>query len=838
MLPGSQSPDAAHVTSWQGQWLAWPGLLAFVTFCWLPLSYFRMVGWPWILIWQFAWLVLLGWGLWQLRQFQHPFRALGYGLDAWLAAIAGVLLLSSLLADFPRVALWNLSLAIPYGLGLYIISNWLGHGWLTRQRLWLGLVAIATITAMVSLVLWQPDAAMWSGQDFASALRNHQPLGHHNFVGGYFGLLLPLSVAGMVSTQNKVRAIATVATLLMAIALYASGSRGALLGCVVWLLVVWVSKLLRVSGTARWRWTGLGLAGVIAIITIMVTNPRLRDWLSTGFSSLAADGQFQVTDGPTLDRWFMLRLGGNMLRDHPLLGVGPGVMSRVSNLYRPIEAGAGLDHIQQLHNTPLQLAGELGLAGLALYFIGLFLVGRLWWQLWQQPLTPADRALLGGIGGSFLAYGVSSLTDYQLENIAIAGTLLLLMALLINLAQAYLFPPSAIPQKIRRILSLSLWGWIGITIYVWMPFALTVAFNEVAHSAMANQQLAGADSAWHKATRLSPWDPTAAAIASQTLFELYDMMGESELREDMRSLLLEYTQQAQQVAPNDVWFNQNLAVLYQDQAPGKAIPFAMRAVDLLPRNHNGGYFLLGQLLLAQGQPAQAITAFTIEALITPASLTYPLWQQAPLKEIYPAVVTATLANYDQLLAQLSPQTHGTAILYETRVLLGWWTGNPLPEVDTSRLRPIVQVLLLAETDQQQALQAIQAAQASGQDTAALRLFAAWLDPHRYWLAYVEHADALDPPEQLLIQNSLVQRQLRPWLQTIVASPSNNSRAAVGFAYRNRRANDISLMLKPLTLRHYSLINDLGLFQPWPREFVPLDQWITALQTKALSLSPE
>jgi hypothetical protein len=84
----------------------------------------------------------------------------------------------------------------------------------------------------------------------------------------------------------------------------------------------------------------------------------------------------------------------------------------------------------------------LGLAGLALYFIGLFLVGRLWWQLWQQPLTPADRALLGGIGGSFLAYGVSSLTDYQLENIPITGTLLLLMAMLVNLAQAYLSPPA------------------------------------------------------------------------------------------------------------------------------------------------------------------------------------------------------------------------------------------------------------------------------------------------------------------------------------------------------------------------------------------------------------
>jgi putative inorganic carbon (HCO3(-)) transporter len=235
-----------------------------------------------------------------------------------------------------------------------------------------------------------------------------------------------------------------------------------------------------------------------------------------------------------------------------------------------------------------------------------------------------------------------------------------------------------------------------------MPFTLTVAFNEVAHSAMANQQLAGADSAWHKATRLSPWDPTAAAIASQTLFELYDMMGESELREDMRSLLLEYTQQAQQVAPNDVWFNQNLAVLYQDQEPATALPFAARSVQLLPRHDKSGYFLLGQLLLAEGHSDQAVAAFTLETLVNPASLTYPLWQAEPLQGLYSSVVEATLVAYDQLLGQLSADERGASIAYETRILLGWWTGNPLASIEMARLRPILQALLLAKRDPQAA----------------------------------------------------------------------------------------------------------------------------------------
>ncbi len=92
----------------------------------------------------------------------------------------------------------------------------------------------------------------------------------------------------------------------------------------------------------------------MALGLALASNPRIRTWFS-------ADGF--VPDGPTLDRWFMARLAVNILRDRPWVGVGPGVMSRVSNLYRPIETGAGLDHIQQLHSTPTQLAGELGLVG-------------------------------------------------------------------------------------------------------------------------------------------------------------------------------------------------------------------------------------------------------------------------------------------------------------------------------------------------------------------------------------------------------------------------------------------------------------------------------------------
>ncbi|NJO94049.1 MAG: hypothetical protein HC820_06240 [Hydrococcus sp. RM1_1_31] len=111
-------------------------------------------------------------------------------------------------------------------------------------------------------------------------------------------------------------------------------------------------------------------------------------------------------------------------------------MARVYNLYRPIEVGASAAELQQLHNTPMQILGELGLVGFAAFLFSIGCLLRLWWRLYRRLSKPNERYLLYGIGGSWLAYAVSSLTDYQLENISISSTLVVLIVLLIGLADA------------------------------------------------------------------------------------------------------------------------------------------------------------------------------------------------------------------------------------------------------------------------------------------------------------------------------------------------------------------------------------------------------------------
>ncbi len=796
-----------------------------------------MVGWAWILLWQAGGVALLV-GLWrQLRLSawnpdsgvspapKRAFYPLGYGLD-WVALALGIVLgLSALVSPFPRVALWNVSLVVAYMAVLYFYRNGVDRSWLSRLRLWWGLVAVAAGAAVVSLALWRPDQAMWTATNFLTALRNHQPLGHHNFVGGYFVLMLPLAVAAAVATTGWLRKIWLATAGLMLVALYVSGSRGAALGLVVWLVVTWLSRFRTLKPAQRWGWGLAGLGGAVALGLALASNPRIRAWFDAGGGA----------DSPTLDRWFMLRLGGNILRDRPLLGVGPGVMGRVSNLYRPIETGAGLDHIQQLHNTPVQIAGELGLVGLAVFLAALALTLRLWIRLWRQPLEAPDRALLGGIGGSLLTYGVASLTDYQLENIPIAGALLGLVVLLLALGDRYVSVPLPLGGDSRRRGRLAVALGLGLLLTLWLPFTLTVAYGALADRAFYNQRLNLADTRWYKAYRLSPWDPTASAVATEALWTLDQMLAESETQENVRSLLLDYAHQAQQAAPNDAWFNQNLAVLHQTTDPAAALPYAARAVQLMPRHRHYGYWLLGDLLLATGNEAGAVAAFTLEALVNPAALTYPQWQAAPYRAIYAPVVQATLAEYDALLASIAPGDPGFSPLYEARALIAWWTEQPLREVDATRLRPVVAGVLLADADPDAALESVARHLRLGQQSPELRLLATWLDPVTYPATPARPQDGPPDLDALLIEESFATQPLRLWLTAIVTAPDQGYRGSLAFAYRNYQAQQITLMLAPQNLQRYTLVAKLNLFPPWPREFPSLDRRIEALRTQALGL---
>jgi O-antigen ligase len=79
---------------------------------------------------------------------------------------------------------------------------------------------------------------------------------------------------------------------------------------------------------------------------------------------------FDLNDPTNRDRVAMMREGEHMIRNHPLVGVGPNMVKELYAEYR--DPGAVEKVNPHLHNVPLQIAAERGLPALAVWllFIG------------------------------------------------------------------------------------------------------------------------------------------------------------------------------------------------------------------------------------------------------------------------------------------------------------------------------------------------------------------------------------------------------------------------------------------------------------------------------------
>jgi putative inorganic carbon (HCO3(-)) transporter len=833
------------LTVWNLSGLLGLGMLSLVVMTWMPDSYYKMVSWPWILLWQGGFLAIGIYALLRVRQFKESFTLLGYGFDWAIGAMLLALMISALLSPYATIAAWNVLLVLFYGIGVYSLRNHLGPpSGLSHHRLWLGLTIVALLTSVACLVFWRPTAAMWLSDNFDEAIRNRFPFGHHNFTGGYLVLVLPLVLSFSVAHQGKARWWGVITSAMTLIALYSSGSRGAWLGMSVALLVSLGIGLIQSQGKQRLRVLGITGVALVVVMAMFLSNPRIRNLLYVAPASeqVNAPTTIVVVDYPTKERFHMARAAWNILHDRPLWGVGPGNMSRVFNLYRPIASGAGPEQAQQLHNMPLQILGELGLLGLAAYgFLG-FCILRLWWQLYRtiDGDQVKDRWLLYGIGASLLGYSVSSLTDSQLENIGIATTLLSLLLMLIGLADTYQLSaaPPQISKQMRRILSLGVLGLLCAALQLWMPTDAALALSRQAVANTHRNNFTTADSQWAKAARLAPWDPTFSALAAEQILKIRDTVSSRTDQELLTQQAIDYYESALTATPLDAWFNNNLAVLYLDRDPQKAEKYASIAVQSYPRHYNYPYNLLGLTYLIQGKTNQAATAFRLEGLANPDFMFANAWTQDPLDSLRSTVISQVIADYDELLATTPPDDLAYGWLIEQAVLLRWWYQVPLPaNLNITRTKPIVQILVAIDQSPPQARDLVETFLEQDPNHEAFKLLRAWIAPDQYLQTYLQGTTELSQEEKDMVENHILKyRNIRQWLKSTNDLPAFRFRNNMAFAYRNMQANLIELILRPDNVMGSGLaINVLQLFSPTPREFVTLDHLIERIRAENLGL---
>jgi O-antigen ligase len=115
-----------------------------------------------------------------------------------------------------------------------------------------------------------------------------------------------------------------------------------------------------------------------------------------------------LNDPTSRDRMAMLHAGTEIIKDHPLTGIGPDMIKRVYPDYRM--PTALMPVTPHLHNVPMQIAAERGLPALALW---LWFVISLLRDLVRRLNRTRYRVLVAGAIGATVAMLTAGLFEYN-----------------------------------------------------------------------------------------------------------------------------------------------------------------------------------------------------------------------------------------------------------------------------------------------------------------------------------------------------------------------------------------------------------------------------------------
>ena len=388
--------------------------------------------WPWVALWG---LGVVG-SLWSL----DPPAALAQALDR--TAIGAVLLILSTAPSRARRPIVLAGVA-----GLLLVAAW-------------GLLQRFGIHPFMDRSVWEPS-------------RPTRPLGTHNLMGGYLAAWLPAAAALALGAPGAGRILGAAAALVGFACFLETESRGAWLALLIAGLVVpaiWFARgglpLFARAPVSERRGIGrigIGLA-IGALVLGGISAGTLKARLATEERSRALElapapadsgkaGRIAPASALTSfeRRSQVVQSALALVRDKPFLGWGAGSFRLAFYLVRPpamqrLEAETGETAVHA-HSDPLELAAELGLAGLLAAALGLALAGpRIAARIDPRiaaridPRLPALRvapALLDlGLAIGAAAILLHSVVDFDLHEAPTALTAAILLGLLIGTAGA------------------------------------------------------------------------------------------------------------------------------------------------------------------------------------------------------------------------------------------------------------------------------------------------------------------------------------------------------------------------------------------------------------------
>lgn len=287
---------------------------------------------------------------------------------------------------------------------------------------------VYTLTLMIVL-MGVGEAALTILQGFVwNVVRPSGTFFNPNFLAGYLAVSWTILVSGAVYGYRRVAApswmsfptalwwsgvAAALGSLFLAVML--TQSRG---GMIV-LLVATVFVL-----TVRYGWRAAGSCLVVLMLAGLLLPTPLRERV-----------QVEHRQNPvSYARWQMWQGALTQMADHPL-GIGLGLYQYTYPRYAfPVEGEiARYGKVAQTpHNDYLQMGVEMGIGAMAVFAVGVLMVGRELRHVLQARLSRRQRSLILGVGGGGIALLVHAAVDSSLRESALAILLVLCAGLIVS----------------------------------------------------------------------------------------------------------------------------------------------------------------------------------------------------------------------------------------------------------------------------------------------------------------------------------------------------------------------------------------------------------------------
>ncbi len=296
------------------------------------------------------------------------------------------------------------------------------------RLLTLGVAAVATLNVnrFVEIALRQGTDLLTAAARLHEFLRVSATIPDLNAAGALFALVLPVAAALWLHATSR-RWVWGAAVGMVGAGLWLSGSRAAMAGCAA-SAIGWLA--LAQMRWSRARTVGVSAAVLAAVAVLVVWYPRAG------------------AHTPTRDAWVIRQelagVGVQMAREAPVFGVGVGRFPRESaRLASPVLRHFGYAS-QNAHNQIIQVLGELGLLGVALW-LGVIACGL---AHGRSPDTQDPAVMIRGLQLGLAGFLAASLLMHPLLVADVAAVFWLAL----GLARSALASPPVEASWTRRLL--------------------------------------------------------------------------------------------------------------------------------------------------------------------------------------------------------------------------------------------------------------------------------------------------------------------------------------------------------------------------------------------------